>query len=460
MSKAEWYGNFDNIARKDNHEEMLLRKEQLQKKFLEMCSKKSSNNISEVKNKSIASIKSKNKKKEKANEDLSVLRNEIKKQKKELLKLKKENEKIKKARFSYIEISKKKDSEIDKYKKQLDMKIKEIESLKEENRKLQNEVKILTNVDISQELKVIKAENNKLKQHISCLSGNLKALNKQVQNYQQMRSGEIESLTLRKYKNRLTEKENEIENLKSKYISATATVNILNIKMLKKKEKYIYKKSEKYNKSRIEASRSNDVIVDDKTLFGFISVNKDLELIFIDINNKRYSIENQFNIEDKNKYIGMPARGIKKEDNIIKLDYVYYNLVEGSKVRAVNKEKSFKIRKKKSIVSVLENEFYGKQILIMGSKNKDKYISAFKNSGAKIIWYDSFSDNESRIEDYANSSDIVIVCTSHISHGAMYKLYSLKDYEGNNKYQLIENDNVNNIIARVRYAIENTQYTP
>ena len=67
MSKAEWYGNFDNIARKDNHEEMLLRKEQLQKKFLEMCSKKSSNNISEVKNKSIASIKSKNKKKEKAN---------------------------------------------------------------------------------------------------------------------------------------------------------------------------------------------------------------------------------------------------------------------------------------------------------------------------------------------------------------------------------------------------------
>ena len=39
MGKAEWYGNFDCVARKDNYDEALLKKEQLQKKFLEMSSK-------------------------------------------------------------------------------------------------------------------------------------------------------------------------------------------------------------------------------------------------------------------------------------------------------------------------------------------------------------------------------------------------------------------------------------
>lgn len=459
MGKAEWYGNFDCVARKDNYDEALLKKEQLQKKFLEMCSKKDSiNDGSLMEHKSEVRAKPKKKKEDKSNKDLKALRNEIKKYKKEIQNLKKENEKIKKTRFSYIEICKEKDSEINEYKKQLAIKIKEIESLREENVSLQNEVKMLINIDVNQELKSVKAENHKLKHHVSCLSGNLKAANKQVQNYQQMRSGEIESSTLKKYRNRLNEKENEIDNLKSKYISATATINILNVKMLKKKEEYIYKKSEKYKKNRLIDSNCSNNMDDDNILFGFISLNKNLELIFIDINNKRYPIENQFNIGDKNKYIGMPARVVKNEENTVKLDYVYYNLVEGSKVRAVNKEKSFKIRKKKPLVSVLENEFNGKKILIMGSRNKDKYISAFKDSGAKVLWYDSFSDNESRIEDFTSSSDIVIVCTSHISHGAMYKLYSLSDYEeGNNKYQFIEIDNVNNIIARVRYAIENIE---
>lgn len=457
MGKAEWYGNLDCVARKDNYDEMLLKKEQLQKKFLEMCSKKSSTNgASLIKDKSMVEIKSNKKKEDKENKDLKVLRNQIKKQKKEIQNLRKENEKIKKTRFSYIEICKEKDFEINHYKKQLAMKIKEIESLRNENLNLQKEIKMLTNVDLNQELKSMRLENHKLKQRLNCVSENLKVANKQVQNYQQMRSGEVESSVLKKYRNRLNEKENEVENLKSKYISATATINILNVKMLKKREDYIHKKSETYKKNRITDGNCSNDMVEDDALFGFLSLNKNLELIFIDVNNKRYPIENQFNIGDKNRYIGMPARVIKNEENTVKLDYVYYNLVEGSKVRAVNKEKVFKIRKKKPLVSVLENEFIGKKILIMGSKHKDKYITAFKDSGAKVVWYDSFSDNESRIEDFTSSSDIVIVCTSHISHGAMYKIYSLEDYEeGNNKYQFIEIDNVNNIIARVRYAIEN-----
>ena len=458
MSKAEWYGNFDCIARKDNYEEALVRKEKLQKKFLEMCAKTNSDDDISVNNKKcLSSFNAKNKDKEINNKDVNILRNEIKRQKKTLLSLKKENEKIKKARFAYIKSCKEKDSEIDTYKKQLAMKIKEIQSLKKENQNLKNEVKLLTNLDINQELKALKNENNKLKQHIACLSGNLKSANKQVQNYQQMRSGEVESSVVRKYKHKLNEKENEIENLKSKYIASTATINMLNGKMLKKKKEYLYKKSEQYKEDKIKTNNSNDNSIDDIILFGFVSLNKEMELIFIDINNKRYHIEHQCNLGDKSKYVGMPARVIKCENNNVKLDYVYYNLSKGAKIKAVNKEKSFKLRKKKSEISVLENEFNGKSILIMCSKNKDKYLSAFKNSGAKILWYDSFSDNESRIEDYTSSSDIVIVCTSHISHGAIYKLQSLKDYKDNNKYQLIENDNVNNIISRVRYAIENTK---
>lgn len=456
MSKSEWYGNFDCVARKDNYDEMLLKKEALQKKFIAMCSKKEIE-ASKINKKEKNNIhNNKKRQKDSLSDKEKLLMAEIKKYKKDIQKLKKSNDKLKKDRYLYSEDIKSKTEEFNIYKNMLDSKLKEIDNLKEENRQLRERLEAAYNIDLNKELAAVKTENFKLKQAQSSLTGRLKIANKQLQNYQQIRNGVVESRLIKKYQINIKEKENELDNLKAKYISATATINILNNRMLNRKKKNIVEKSEKHKRKTIE--NIDDKAVDKNIIFGFLSLNKDLEIIFIDLNNRRYAVKNKISDSDVSKYIGMPTRVIKLEDGFVKLDYVYYNLVTGAKIKAINKDRTFKIRNKNKDkeVYVLRDEFKDKKILIVGSKNKDKYISAFKSSGADVLWYDSFSDNESRLEDMSSSSDVVIVCTSHVSHGAMYKLYSLEDIKNNAKYQLIENDNINNIVSRVRYALENT----
>lgn len=454
MSKAEWYGNFDCVARKDNYEEMIIKKEALQKKFIEMCSKKEKSTINkkEESNKKVFRKSSKN---NLSNREKDLM-NEIKKMKKEIQSLKKSNDKLKKEKFLNSENIKSKTAEFNQYKKSINKTLKEVEILKKENYKLKEKLDSIQNNDLNKELASIKSENFKLKQSNSSLNGKLKIAIKQIQNYQQIRNGVVESNIIKKYQHNIKEKENELENIKAKYISATATINILNNKMLSRKKNNIKEKADKYKVKTVQEIA--DVNIEENIIFGFLSLNKDLELIFIDLNNKRYSVINKISNEDKNKYIGMPTRVIELGEKTVKLDYVYYNLVTGSKVKAINKDKPFKVRaknNKEKEVHVLKDEFKNKKILIVGSKNKDKYVSAFKSSGADILWYDSFSDNESRLEDMSLASDIVLVCTSHVSHSTMYKLYSLDEFKDNVKYQLIEKDNTNNLISRVRYAFEN-----
>lgn len=461
MSKADWYGNFGYVPNKDNFDENALKKEELQKKFIQMCTIKTHGNVVEIEKKEVLRERN-NINKKKSNKELSesdILRKDIKNLKKDIDKLKKDKEILKQSNYELKMLNKSKDLKVSTLNKDIAELLTKIEHLKNENKSLKESLNSNVIENLKEEMAEVKADNLRLKRNHEAIKGDLRMATKRLQNYQINRTGEYEGNIIRKYRERLKEKEAEIHGLKSKYISATATINELSFKIVRKHEKFILKKKAQLRKKIAEAE-ANGVLVNPEEqkeiVFGIISLNKDGELVFVDLNSKKYNISEYNNHQILGSNVGMPVRAaVNKEEGNVFIECIYYNLNESSKSKTLCRTKQMKLRKNTSIKSIVSNEFEGKKVLVIGSKHKDRYVRALKNMGAEVMWHESFSDNEARIEDKSSSADVVIVCTSHISHSVIYKLETLSDYMDNPKYQLLELDNITNVIGRVRYSIEN-----
>lgn len=112
MSKAEWYGDYGYVPLTDNYEEILTKKEQMQREFINMCSKKSQSNASTSSNIMDASMDISEKidrgTKNTNMDTVITLKNKLSNAKNMISKLQKDNDKIKRARFKYIEENKSK----------------------------------------------------------------------------------------------------------------------------------------------------------------------------------------------------------------------------------------------------------------------------------------------------------------------------------------------------------------
>lgn len=460
MSKADWYGNFAYIPNKDNFDENLLKKEELQKKFIQMCTVKSQNNVIEIEKKDVLSNR-RDIGKKKINKELSecdILRKSIKNLKKDIDKIKKDREKLKRNNYELKIELKGKDLEINTLNHDIIKLYAEIEYLKNENKSLKNTLNSSSMEELKKELVEVKSDNLRLKRSHEAIKGDLRMATKQLQNYQINRTGEYEGNIVKKYRARLKEKEAEIHGLKSKYINASAAINELNFKIIRKHENFILKKKTQLKEKMSEAEANGIIKAEEQKdiVFGIISLNKEGKLVFADLNNKKYDISEGNNHQVLMSNVGMPVRAvIDTEESNVFIECIYYNLNQNSKAKPICRTRQMKLRKNTSVKSIVNDEFRNKKVLIIGSKHKDKYVRALENMGAEVTWHEAFSDNEGRIEDRSSSVDVVIVCTSHISHSVIYKLETLKDYTDNPKYQLLELDNVTNIIGRVRYSIEN-----
>lgn len=292
---------------------------------------------------------------------------------------------------------------------------------------------------------------------MNTLSESLNSSKKLLENYQLIKNGEVDNLELKKCRVQLKDKQNEIDNLKGKYKMASTAVNILNSKLLRKKKNVINKKSEMHKPVEVLEEEGNGTN-SEEVMFGFISLNKNLDLVFIDVNSNKYKISDLNNREKIRKCIGMPVKVIKDSINTVTINYIYYNLNAGIKAKAINKDKDFKIRESKADAFIVPNEFEGKKILIIGSRNKYKFTRALSKTGADVIWHEGYEDSEQRIGDICPSCDVVVVCTSHVPHSVIDKIHSLDDYNQNiDKYQMIKVDNTINIVSRIRYIVEKTK---
>lgn len=458
MSKNDWYGGYGFIPAKDNFEDMLFKKQELQKKFINMCAKKKSEQSKSVKSSCFeleelhnnqSSIEKEQKK------ALDSLRKDISKYKNDIADLKKELSKVKKIRFENLNKINSQSEEIDLLKSELNKVYQLLEEEQEKNRSLKKELDKQLNSEDKKELKRVKIENSKLIKSNRILSNNLASVNKQLQNYQLIRTGELESNLVSKYKDKIIQQDNEIDNLKVKLYTTHNVINNLNAKIYNKRKSIVARKTVEYKKAIANSVQTASSKFNDNIIFGFLSLNKDHEIIFIDINNRRYKISKNNNTERLMNHIGMPVRAVKNDKDVF-VDYIYYTVAKSDKCKVIKSNK-IKINKDKlKTLSLNTKEFVGKKVLIIGSKKKGYYNSALSRLGAEVVYHESFSDNETRLLEIAPSCDVVIVCTSHVSHSVMYELKNIKDYsEDNIKYQMVKQDNVQNLVHRIRYVLEN-----
>jgi hypothetical protein len=96
-------------------------------------------------------------------------------------------------------------------------------------------------------------------------------------------------------------------------------------------------------------------------------------------------------------------------------------------------------------------------VLMVGSEGKREYISMLKRVGINVTWYDSYEGNVVRLKNMLDRHDIIICCKRHSRHYATNLMTYMQEHDKKNsiKYNIIDKDNVENIIARVRYCIEN-----
>lgn len=462
MSKNDWYGGYGFIPAKDNYEEMIIKKENLKRKYIKMCSldKDLDKDLDIYKGKSKFVIEELNSKVVKDGKEdkqkITFLKKEIGNYKKDVQDLKKEISKVKKMRFEHINMINSQREEIVELKNNLLRLEALLEQERSSNRALKKDLDKHINSFDKRELKTLKYQNQKLLLSNQSLRKKLSLANKQIQNYQLIRNGEVDSVVTLKYKEQLSQKTNEADNLKQKLCLAHNVINNLNSKMANKKRSIVLRKIDEHKKTIANCSSILKSDFDENIVFGFLSLNRENKVIFIDINNKRYNISENNDSRRLRSHIGMPARAVKKDKEVL-IDYIYYTVSKDTKNKSATSNKIIMSKDKLDQIIGKKDELKNKKILLVGSKRKGYYCSALARLGAEVVYHESFSDNETRLSKIAPSCDVVLVCTSHVSHSVVYEIKNMKDFDLNSiKYQMIEKDNVQNLIHRVRYVLENS----
>lgn len=127
-------------------------------------------------------------------------------------------------------------------------------------------------------------------------------------------------------------------------------------------------------------------------------------------------------------------------------------------IKEFKESKNFKKRQKRKEALYedvnIENNY---NVLIIGSEKKREYSSILKRVGLNITLYDSYEGNVVRLKNMLNRHDIIICCVRHSRHYASHLMTYMMEHDISNaiKYNIIDNDNVENVIGRVRYVIEN-----
>lgn len=160
---------------------------------------------------------------------------------------------------------------------------------------------------------------------------------------------------------------------------------------------------------------------------------------------------------------------IEFKENIPCKAVIYYNKNNTALIQKVYNEKDIFIqelkeskhykRKQERKEFLYENVKYENQynVLIIGAENKGEYLSTLRRIGLNVVFYNSYEGNVVRLRNMLDRHDIVICCLRHSRHYASNLMIYMqeKDSSNFNKYNLIDKDNLENIIGRVRYCIEN-----
>jgi hypothetical protein len=258
----------------------------------------------------------------------------------------------------------------------------------------------------------------------------------------------------------------EINQLKAKNLKLSEQLRDLKLKYIPQKVVNKQKKNtivkvkdiQILSKISLKSFKQNNIISNrkqkqDNSIFGYIVLHDDDKYYLNAIDGNCYEFETFID----ETLIDTPAKA-KIEEDKAKLLKIYLPEVDNGHIKQNMLVGNYKIQNDNSKEKIakldvidkekIREELQGMTVLIIGSRFKDKYKNMLLSYGLNVLWHDTFEENESRIMYKANKADVVIICTSHIKHAVM----AIIDKD-NPKFQLIEKDTSESILARIRFGL-------
>ena len=209
----------------------------------------------------------------------------------------------------------------------------------------------------------------------------------------------------------------------------------------------------KINKLRNEASshRRRQTKIDyipQRSLYGYL-IKKDDCFYFSSIQGEVFPIDS-CKIKLKRDFIEDKPSKVSIKNGYARIESIYEDIdIEqklGKKGKYYDHNKNSLAQMDKEIEKIKFNHPF--KILIVGSRNKEKYVTKLESYGLDVTWHDSYEDHESKLKLRFVDADVVIICTSHVSHGTIWAIDKL-----DKRVELLERDNSNTLLHRVRYAL-------
>jgi len=295
---------------------------------------------------------------------------------------------------------------------------------------------------------IIDLQNKKLEQ-IEHLNKHIEFLEKQLKNQkiqiQKLKSGIIiEKKTNKNLKSKIKKLKNTdthkiITNLQDTVTKKDATINKLKRKIssLSSSSKIVQNTKEK--KDTFLSQPIDEQVKSVEYLLGTICEENGI-FLFKELEGNKYCLDNQETSYEN----GVPVQVEVIDSNTVKVVKIYsYELFNKNYVylKTPTRTKEEKQQYSEDLKDI--------NVLVIGSKFKNLYLEEMKKYKIKAEWFNPFEQNVNILNNLINKSDIVIVCTGHVSHSVIDHL-DVNDI----KNQLLYPDSKEKLIARIRYTAE------
>lgn len=306
----------------------------------------------------------------------------------------------------------------------------------------------------------------KKEQHINVYQTQISQLNDKIEEYRSYMSSRDKRISIIKKEllDNQTEFEKEIDYLKNVIIDISSEIDLPptdelltfleinltyeNHRQYDKVHNILWKINRLKNENNIpRKKRIKPEYISPKSIFGYLVLKDDI-FYFSSIHGEAYLIDS-CRIKLRKHFVeDMPASASIR-DNYARIEFLHEDedmvTTKFNKERVVhNKKKLDEIEKEMDKIA-FERPF---KILIVGSRNKEQYVNKLESHGLEVVWHDSYEEHESVLDGKFSRADVVIICTRHTEHTSIYRINKHDE-----KVELIERDNANTILHRIRYAL-------
>lgn len=278
----------------------------------------------------------------------------------------------------------------------------DIESITRHRDRLRNKVSNLTGELRNFRLEKKAKESSKVKQ----LQDELESKDKQIRHLRRTRNNVVEVAPKLSYSDLLE--------------SVLTHVAVHNVAKTKSFMADLTRKIDSLTNQKAAATKAKSPYTEEK--FGFLTHIQGT-LTFYDLEGVSYVIDKIVSPQTR-LLIQMPCKAYINPATLgAEIVAIYTDMAQKEKevfkAKPKEKEMAKEDEEEKEVTQTFSKDI---EVLVIGAKNKEKYLSTLKELGVTPIWFNPFEGSLHRLDGYISHADIVLACKEHISHSTLSHL--------------------------------------